>query len=143
MERTDDDVDAYLAELGSDDVTTLDAHIADVFAGTERVLWKGVFWGGTEQNIIGYGDWTFRRPGKPDVSWFMVGLAQQKNNISVYISAVEDGQYAVKKYADTFASGTGAKPKIGSSVVSFKRLSDVDLDALLHVVRIGRSQLDG
>ena len=142
MERTDDDVDAYLAELGSDDVTALDAHIADVFAGTERVLWKGVFWGGTEQTIIGYGDWTFRRPGKPDVSWFMVGLAQQKNNISVYISAVEDGQYAVKKYADTFASGTGAKPKIGSSVVSFKRLSDVDIAALLRVVRLGRQQLD-
>ena len=40
MERTDKDVDAYLAELGSQDVTTLDAHIADVFAGTERVLWK-------------------------------------------------------------------------------------------------------
>jgi len=142
MERTDDDVDAYLAELGSDDVTTLDAHIADAFAGTERVLWKGVFWGGTEQSIIGYGDWTFRRPGKPDVSWFMVGLAQQKNNISVYISAVEDGQYAVKKYADTFASGIGAKPKVGSSVVGFKRLSDVDLEALLRVVRIGRQQLD-
>ena len=72
----------------------------------------------------------------------MVGLAQQKNNVSVYISAVEDGQYAVKKYADSFASGTGANPKIGSSVVSFKRLSDVDLDVLLRVVRIGREQLD-
>ena len=106
------------------------------------MLWKGVFWGGTEQSIIGYGDWTFRRPGKPDVRWFMVGLAQQKNNISVYISAVEDGQYAVKKYADTFASGTGAKPKIGSSVVNIKRLSDVDLAALLRVVRIGREQLE-
>ncbi len=143
MERTDSDVDDYLAELGSDDVTALDAHITDVFAGTERVLWKGVFWGGTEQSIIGYGDWTYRRPGKPDVRWFMVGLAQQKNHISVYIMAVEDGQYVVKKYADTFASGTGAKPKIGSSVVSFKRLSDVDLDALLQVVRLARGQLEG
>ena len=38
---------------------------------------------------------------------------------------VEDGQYAVKKYADSLASGTGAKPKIGSPVVNFKRLSDV------------------
>jgi hypothetical protein len=29
MERTDSDVDAYLAELGSDDVTALDAaHVA-------------------------------------------------------------------------------------------------------------------
>ena len=142
MEPTKDDVDAFLADLGSDDMTALDAHIADVF-GTDRVLWRGIFWGGSEQAIIGYGDWTYRRPGKPDVNWFMVGLAQQKNAISVYIMAVEDGQYAVKKYADTFASGTGAKPKVGSSVVSFKRLSDVDLDALLRVVRIGREQLDG
>ena len=142
MEPTNDDVDAFLADLGSDDMTMLDAHIDDVF-GADRVLWRGIFWGGSEQAIIGYGDWTYRRPGKPDVNWFMVGLAQQKNAISVYIMAVEDGQYAVKKYADTFASGTGAKPKIGSSVVSFKRLSDVDLEALLRVVRIGRSQLDG
>ena len=142
MEPTNDDVDAFLAELGNDDMTTLDAHIADVF-GTDRVLWRGIFWGGSEQAIIGYGDWTYRRPGKPDVNWFMVGLAQQKNAISVYVMAVEDGQYAVKKYADTFASGTGAKPTVGSSVVSFKRLSDVDLDALLRVVRIGREQLDG
>ena len=143
MEPTNDDVDAYLADLGSDDLTTLDAHIADVFAATDRMLWRGIFWGGTEQAIIGYGDWTYRRPGKLDVRWFMVGLAQQKNHISVYIMAVEDGQYAVKKYADSFASGTGAKPKVGSSVVSFKRLSDVDLAALLRVVRIGREQLDG
>ncbi len=142
MEPTNDDVDAFLADLGSDDMTTLDAHMADVF-GPDRVLWRGIFWGGSEQAIIGYGDWTYRRPGKSDVNWFMVGLAQQKNAISVYIMAVEDGQYAVKKYADTFASGTGAKPKVGSSVVSFKRLSDVDLDALLRVVRIGREQLDG
>jgi hypothetical protein len=141
MEPTKDDVDAFLADLGSDDMTTLDARISDVF-GTDRVLWRGIFWGGSEQAIIGYGDWTYRRPGKPDVNWFMVGLAQQKNAISVYIMAVEDDQYAVKKYADTFASGTGAKPKVGSSVVSFKRLSDVDLDALLRVVRIGREQLD-
>ena len=142
MEPTNDDVDAFLADLGNDDMTTLDAHIADVF-GTDRVLWRGIFWGGSEQAIIGYGDWTYRRPGKSDVDWFMVGLAQQKNAISVYIMAVEDGQYAVKKYADTFASGTGAKPKVGSSVVSFKRLSDVDLDALMRVVRIGREQLEG
>ena len=142
MEPTKDDVHAFLADLGSDDMTTLDARISDVF-GADRVLWRGIFWGGSEQAIIGYGDWTYRRPGKPDVNWFMVGLAQQKNAISVYIMAVEDGQYAVKKYADTFASGTGAKPKVGSSVVSFKRLSDVDLEALLRVVRIGQDQLDG
>ena len=143
MERTDEDVDAFLAGLGNPDLVTLDAKIAEVFAGTDRVLWRGIFWGGTEQTIIGYGDWTYRRPGKPDVRWFMVGLAQQKNHLSVYIHAVEDGQYAVKKYADSFASGTGAKPKVGSSVVNVKRLSDVDLDALMHVVRIGRDQLDG
>ncbi len=142
MEPTNDDVDAFLADLGNDDLTTLDAQIADVFAGTDRVLWRGIFWGGTEQAIIGYGDWTFRRPGKPDVKWFMVGLAQQKNAISIYIMAVEDGQYAVKKYADTLASGTGAKPKVGSSVVSIKRLSDIDLEALLRLVRIAREQLD-
>jgi hypothetical protein len=143
VERTDEDVDAFLAELGNDDMVALDAQIAAVFTSTDRVLWRGTFWGGSEQSIIGYGDWTFRRPGKPDVRWFMVGLSQQKNYLSVYVNAVEDGQYAVKKHADSFASGTGAKPKVGSSVVSFKRLSDVDVEALLRVVTIGRSQLDG
>lgn len=143
MERTERDVDDFLAEVGDEDLTTLDARIADIFAGTDRVLWEGVFWGGSDQQIIGYGDWRYTpQPGKPETRWFMVGLARQKNHLSVYVNGVEDGQYLVKKYADTLPSGTGAKPKVGSASVSFKRLSDVDVEALLHLVRLARTRLD-
>lgn len=59
MQRTTTSPGDYLASLPDDvrdDMTTLDAAIAPVFAGHERVLWGGIFWGGTEQRIIGDGD---------------------------------------------------------------------------------------
>jgi hypothetical protein len=81
MQRTDSDVDDFLASLEGDNAATmwaLDAIIAPVFEGCERMLWQGVFWGGSEQQIIGYGGIVQARPKGDDVEWFLVGLAEQK-----------------------------------------------------------------
>lgn len=137
MERTSRDVDEYLEQLRDDELTTLDRHLADIFAGTGRAIWEGTFWGGSEQSIVGYGDWTPDRAGTP---WFMVGSARQRNHLSVYVNAVEDGEYVAKKYADALVSGTPPTPKVAS--IAFKTLANVDVDALLDLARIGRAQLD-
>jgi len=60
------------------------------------------------------------RSGKA-LDWFHIGLARQKAYVSLYVNASEDGAYLVKRYADRLG-----KVKVGSSVVSFKRLADVD-----------------
>lgn len=128
MERTDtspDDLISSLPDGVRGDVAALDALLGEVFAGHERVMWEGKFWGGTEQRIIGYGALHQFRPGGPAVDWFQVGLAVQKAHISLYVSAVDDGQYLAKRYADRLG-----KVKVGSANVTFKRLADVDQDAL-------------
>ncbi|MEK8226849.1 hypothetical protein NKG05_13325 [Oerskovia sp. M15] len=138
MQKTGNDPDEFLSTLPERfraDAQQLDAAISEVMAGRSRVLWEGVFWGGTDQRIIGYGDLLQSRPRGGSVEWFVVGLAVQQNYLSMYINAVEDQQYLAQKYAHTLG-----RAKIGSSSVGFKSLADIDLDALLHLVRIARDQ---
>lgn len=112
---------------------TLDAAFSKVMGGLDRVLFEGTFWGGSEQEIIGYGAGDYTRPNGTTVDWFMVGLALQKNYISVYINAVEDRQYLSEKY------GTGiGKVKVGKSSLSFQGVEDIDVDKLTHLVAKAR-----
>ena len=64
-----------------------------------------------------------------------VGLARQKDHISLYVNAVADGRYLVQAYVDRLG-----KAKVGSANVSFKRLADIDEDALLELVRRAASE---
>lgn len=139
MKRTKKSPDKHIASLPEgqrEDMATLDKKISAAMKGASRVLWEGVFWGGSEQNIIGYGDMSYKRSSKETVDWFMVGLAAQKNYISVYINAAEGGQYLAKKYGKKLG-----KVKIGSSSISFKKLDDVNLAELLKLVESAYKQL--
>jgi hypothetical protein len=136
MERTDTDpaeVIALAPEALRADFAALDARIAEVMAGLPRSVWAGKFWGGTEQRIIGYGEYHYRGRSGSEGDWFIVGLAAQKAYLSLYVNAAEDGEYLVKRHA-----GRLGKVKAGSANVTFKRLSDVDLDALLAMVTRAR-----
>ena len=86
--------------------------------------------GGTQQRIIGYGEYRSVSRGGGEVEWFKVGLARQKAHISLYVNAVEDGRYLVQAFADRLG-----KAKVGSANVAFKRLADLDRDVLLELVR--------
>lgn len=139
MQTTGRTVSEYLDSLegeGSADVAKLFEQISKRMPGVVPKLWEGVFWGGSQQSIIGFGDLVYTRSDKKTVEWFMVGLTLQKNYISVYISATEDSQYIVKKYGHLLG-----KVKLGSSSISFKKLPDVNVDELLKLVDIGQTQL--
>ena len=132
MERTDTDpaeVIAHAPEALREDFATLDARIAKVMAGLPRTVWEGKFWGGTQQRIIGYGEYHYRGRSGAEGEWFVVGLAAQKAYLSLYVNAAEDGEYLIKRWADQLG-----KVKAGSANVTFRRLADVDLDALLGLV---------
>ncbi len=64
-----------------------------------------------------------------------MGLARQKRNVSLYINAVEDGQYVGQAYADRLG-----KVKAGAASLAFRRLEDIDLavldELLAHVERV-------
>ncbi len=134
MEIVDTDPSEYLASIADpeirDAMTRLDATIAAALPARRRVLWEGVFWGGTDQAIIGYGDIRQPRPRGEEVEWFLVGLARQKSNYSIYLNAVEDGAYLGKRFA-----GRLGKVKVGAASIGFRNLEDVDLDALTEMLQ--------
>jgi len=141
MQRSSTSVDDHLASLpepARTDLVELDARIAAVVAGHERALWEGTFWGGSEQRIIGYGAYRYVNRSGVEVDWFVVGLAAQKNYLSLYVNAAEDGSYLIKRYVDRLG-----KVKAGSANVTFKRLADVDLDVLVELVARARDLMVG
>jgi hypothetical protein len=137
MKKTHTDPVVFLAELPVDvreDMKTLDVEIAAAMDGTDTAVFKGKFWGGSHQEIIGYGTYTYQRSDKKNADWFVVGLAAQKNYISVYISAVEDGEYVAEKYGNDIG-----KVKVGKSSISFTSLEDIDLSKLIALVHKARA----
>ena len=126
----------HIASLPDDvrgDIATLDAAIAGAMPGEERVVWEGKFWGGTDQRIIGYGSYHYRGRSGAEGEWFVVGLAAQKNYLSLYVNAAEDGTYLSERYGSRLG-----KVKAKRANVQLKRAADVDLDVLREMVAQAR-----
>ena len=132
MERVETQPAEYLASLPADvgaDMTALHERIKAALPGHGCCLWAGVFWGGSEQTIIGYGDMSYVRSDKKRVEWFLVGLARQKNYYSVYVNAADGRRYLAEAYAARLG-----KAKVGKSSITFRTLADVDLEVLTELV---------
>jgi hypothetical protein len=139
IEKSTTDPDVFIASLPDErrsDLATVDAVLSKVMSGYSRVLWGGKFWGGTEQSIIGYGDYSYQRPGKKTVEWFIIGLAPQKNYNSIYVNAADDDGYMIQRYADRLG-----KVKVRSAAITFKKADDLDLGVLEEVVTMARDQM--
>ena len=132
MERTGADVDEFLASLDgphAETMRTLDALISQRLGGRERELWEGVFWGGTEQRIIGYARIEQPRSKGESVEWFLLGLAQQQKHVSLYVNAVADGGYLLAQYQGRLGS-----LKQGAAALTIPSLEKADLDGLASLV---------
>lgn len=137
MEKTQRDPAEYIRSLPDafrDDVHRLDEDFTDLMRGEEKTMWEGTFWGGSQQSIIGYGELVQPRPHRKTVEWFTVGLTAQQDYISVYINAVGHGQYVAEQFGPQLGNVT-----VGKSVIRFRSLSEVELPALLDVVRRARA----
>lgn len=134
MEISDVSVDTHLSSIDepaiADTMRTLNQVIAAAMPNRRRVLYEGTFWGGTEQQIIGYGHLVQTRPRGEDVHWFLVGLARQKDHYSLYVNAVHEGRYLGQHY-----EGRLGKVKLGSASIGFKSLDDLDLEGLAALLR--------
>ncbi|MCM3662137.1 hypothetical protein M3148_14225 [Georgenia satyanarayanai] len=131
MRPTDTSVDGFIAANEPDgSLAILDGVITAALPGATRVLWQGVFWGGTDQSIIGYGATVQSRPRGADVEWFLVGLARQSASVSLYVHAAEGKQYLAKLYGPRLG-----RTKVGAASVSFASADVLDLDVLDEVVR--------
>lgn len=110
-------------------MATLDALITGAMPRRQRAVWAGTFWGGTDQVIVGYGDLVQSRPRGPDVDWFIVGLARQRRHLSIYVNAVENGQYVLGRYA-----GRLGKVRTSAARIAVARLADLDRAAFTELV---------
>jgi uncharacterized protein YdhG (YjbR/CyaY superfamily) len=82
-------------------------------------------------NMIGYGKFKYKNYKKEIIDWPIIALANQKNYISIYICALEGGQYIAEKYKDILG-----KVSVGKSCIRFKKLDDLNLETLDRVIRL-------
>ena len=130
---TPDEHIASLPDDVRDDIRTLDAAITGAMPGEERVVWEGKFWGGADQRIIGYGSYHYKGRSGAEGEWFVVGLAAQKNYLSLYVNAADDGTYLSEVYGTRLG-----KVKAKRANIQLKRASDVDLDVLREMAARAR-----
>lgn len=138
MERSSTTPDQHIATLPDgrrEEIAQLDTLISDLMSGRSRTLWEGTFWGGSHQQIIGYGDYSYVRSDGEVVEWFVVGLASQKKYITVFVNASDGDGYLVERNADRLG-----KAKTGKSSISFKHVDDIDVSVLSELIAIARAQ---
>jgi uncharacterized protein YdhG (YjbR/CyaY superfamily) len=82
-------------------------------------------------NMPGYGLFKYRNYKHELIDWPVIALASQKQYISIYVCAVDDGRYI----AETFKKELG-KVSVGKSCIRFKKLEDVNLKTLKTVIKL-------
>jgi hypothetical protein len=87
--------------------------------------------------MLAYGRYTYHYASGRSGEWFPIGLASQKRYISLYVTAADGGSYLAEAYRERLP-----KADIGKSCVRFKRLADLDREALVELIRAG-AKLDG
>lgn len=84
-----------------------------------------------ERSMLGYGKYHYRSKSGREGDWATIGLASQKQYISLYCCAVKDGKYVADAFRDRLP-----KADVGKSCVRFKKLSDVDQEVIAEMLRV-------
>lgn len=130
MKQVDMSVAAYWESLDAKHrpvLETLIAMVDQTNLHVEGKVWQDIFWGGSQQNILGFGEMVYRMSSDQEGGWFIVGLSRQKNDYSLYVSATKNGQYLLKEYQDKLG-------KVKASSINFTQLQQVNLDQLLALL---------
>lgn len=80
-------------------------------------------------NMLGYGAFKYKNYKKEEIDWPVISLASQKNYISLYVCAVENGQYLAEKNKTRLG-----KVSVGKSCIRFKRKEDLNLEVLKEII---------
>jgi hypothetical protein len=82
-------------------------------------------------NMLGYGSFPYRNYKHEPIEWPTIALANQKQYVSLYVCAVQNGKYV----AETYKKELG-KVNVGKSCIRFKKLEDVNLPVLKKVIQL-------
>ncbi len=81
--------------------------------------------------MLGYGSFKYLDSKKKPQEWPVVALANQKNYISLYVCALDDGEYLAEKYQDELG-----KVSIGRSCIRFKKIDDINVDGFKKILKL-------
>lgn len=82
-----------------------------------------------QSGMLGYGRYHYKYASGREGDWCRVGLASNKRYISLYICAADERGYVAERFRERLP-----KADIGKSCVRFKRLDDLDREALLALL---------
>lgn len=82
-------------------------------------------------NMLGYGTFPYRNYKKELIDWPIIALANQKLYISIYVCALEEGEYLAERYKDKLG-----KVSVGKSCIRFKKLEDLNLLELKKILEL-------
>ena len=114
---------AKLDEPRKTEIAAIDALIRKAAPKLEPFIHSG---------MLAYGPWHYKYASGREGDWFRIGLASNKNYISLYVCAGDDSGYIAERHKKALP-----KASIGRSCVRFKRLGDLDLAALKKLIREG------
>jgi hypothetical protein len=126
---TADSLAAYLDfdPARKSDLGKLDAAMRKAAPALKRYFHQGTPAGeaGMRMKMIGYGRFRYAIKSGKSTSWPVVGIALQKNYISVYLSITRDGAPIVQSYA----GGLG-ELRSGHNNFSFEKFDDLNINAM-------------
>jgi len=120
--KSDDEYIAMLNDERREAIETLDKLIKEVVPDLKRFF---------AYNMLGYGKFKYTSYKKEELDWPIIALASQKNYISLYVCAIDDGEYLAEKYKDDLG-----KVSIGKSCIRFKKIDDLNLDGIKKVLKL-------
>ncbi len=82
-------------------------------------------------NMPGYGSFKCQNYQKKVIDWPTIALASQKNYISLYVCAVDKGEYVAEKYKHELG-----KVSVGKSCIRFNKLDDLNFKTLEKVIKL-------
>lgn len=117
---TPDEYIDSLEEPRRTEVARMDALIRETLPELDRVIQAG---------MIGYGPYHYRYASGREGDTSRVVLASNKGAISIYACAADKDGYVAERYKSRLP-----KAKIGRSCIRFKRIDDLDVDALREIL---------
>lgn len=118
-------VSDYFVQAGERTVTlrTVDTIIRRHAPKLKRQLFNG-----GSYSMVAYGMFHYKSKSGREGDWPIIALANQKNYMSLYVCAIEDGQYLAEAYKNQLG-----KVSVGRSCIRFKKLSDLNLDVVAEI----------
>lgn len=86
-------------------------------------------------NMLGYGSFKYKNYKNDLIDWPTVALASQKNYVSVYVCALDGGQYLAEKFKKELG-----RVSVGKSCIRFKKIENVNLPVLKKIIRLAQKK---